>query len=120
MKDKSLTKVNGIRVQETNYELGELLFEDKIKAKIEFSIWCLVLVDESNKLTVTEPRIGEFDIDFPLKSSETDNNDKENLSRDPSIKEIETLYKKMQSESIVDLKGTTKTKFFYNYNKLET
>jgi hypothetical protein len=103
---------------ETSYELGELLFEDKSIAKIECSIWCLA--DSSKKLTVTEPVIGEFDIDVSLKNVETDNNDKENQSNSPSIMRIETFYKKMQSESIVDPNGTTKTKFVYDYDKLRS
>lgn len=77
-------------------------------------------MNESNKFTVTEPRIGEFDIDLPLKNLEADNNYKENSFSDPLIKEIEDLYKKMQSESIVNTEGTTKTQFIYNYKKLET
>ncbi len=87
LKDKTLSHVNGLKVIETSYELGELLFKDKAKAKIEFSIWCLA--DNSKKLAVAGPVIGEFDIDVPLKNPEIDNNDKENLSMDSSIMEIE-------------------------------
>jgi hypothetical protein len=113
LENKVLSNVNGIKVQETSYEIGDLLFEDLTKAKIEFSIWCML--DDSKNPTEIVPVIGEFDIDVSLKNLSTDND--QSKSSESSIKEIEALYKKMQSESIVDINGTTKTEFIYNYNK---
>lgn len=116
MDNKILSHVNGVKVQETSYEIGELLFEDMSIAKIEFSIWNML--DDSEKPTETVPVIGEFDIDVSLNNSDTGND--QTKTSNPSLKEIEALYKKMQSECIVDINGTTKTKFIYTYNKNET
>lgn len=118
LEDKTLTYVNRIKVQETTYELGELLFEDNIKANMEFSIWCLE--DDPKKLAKIKPVIGEFDIDVSLKDSNVNNNHTENPFNGPSIEVIKSLYKKIQYESIVNPKGTTKTQFFYNYTILVT
>jgi hypothetical protein len=116
--DEMLINVNGLEVQETTYEIGELLFEDNIEAKIEFSIWCVE--DNLKKLKQMKPVIGEFDIDVSLKNSDANNNHTENPFSGPSIGVIEDFYKEMQSDSIVNPDGTTKAKFIYNYNKRET
>jgi hypothetical protein len=118
LNDKTLTNVNGLKVQETTYGLGELSFEDNIKADVEFSVWCLE-ADQKN-LEEMKPVIGEFDIDVSLKSANANNNHTENPFNGLSIEVIESLYKKMQSESIVSPRETTKTKFFYNNNTVVT
>ncbi|KAA2283531.1 hypothetical protein [Candidatus Nitrosocosmicus sp. SS] len=116
--DKTLTNVNGLKVQEITYELGEILFEDNIQAKMELSIW--YLESDLKKIAEMKPIIEEFDIEVSLKNSDINNNNTENPFSGPSIEVIEDLYKKIQCESIVNLNGTTKTKFIYNYDKQET
>ncbi|MDR4492411.1 MAG: hypothetical protein R2685_16200 [Candidatus Nitrosocosmicus sp.] len=107
-----LSEVNGIRVKETKYKLGELLSGTTKKAEVEFCTWSLL--DDSPR-----PIIGEFDIDVNAKDLIPNDNDKVNPFSDPVIEKIDSLYAKIQEHDIIDKHGTTKTQFIYNYNNLK-
>jgi hypothetical protein len=106
IKDKQLVRVNGLEVQETKYELGEIRLEGVKKADVGFSIWI-------NPSTGKSPIIGEFDIDIRVEDLIKEKGDKIDVFSDPAVAEINQLYKKLQHQSILNKDNTTKTEYIY-------
>jgi len=111
-KDTPLSKVNDniLKIKETTFKLGELLFEGVKKAEVEFSLWC-------NLENECIPVISEFDIDVNAKDFEPNGQKERDIFDNPVIVEIDNLYKNLQNNFTVDKNNTTKTEFFYNYKK---
>ena len=107
---QSLLVVNQIKVEETTYKLGEILFMNDKKAEVGLSVWCL-----SDK--AQSPVIAEFDINVNANDLiQGVGNNNNVFDCDPAIGEINELYRKMHSQPIVDKNNKTMTKAGYVYS----
>ena len=110
IKDNELFYVNGLRVKETSYKLGKILFQGVKKAGLGYSIWINPVKDKS-------PIIREFDIDIRLDDLSSNDQTINDKFSNPSTIQINELFKSLQGHPLIDKVNTTKTAYVYKYKE---